>query len=71
MAKYLVVHPKLNVLGKDGMKALVKGEQITLDEAVAKSLVASGKVELVVAKKPAPKPKAKPKAKAKPKTKAK
>ena len=34
--------------------ALKKGKEISLEEAAAKSLVASGKIKLVVAKKPAP-----------------
>ena len=50
--KYLVVHPKLSMADSKGkLIAVAKGEEISLNEANAKKLIASGKVSLVVAKK--------------------
>ena len=63
--KYLVVHPKLSMQnGKGGLTALKQGKEISLEEAAAKSLVASGKIKLVVAKEP-PAEKKEPKSKKK------
>ncbi len=53
--KYLVVHPKhaMNVQlegqEKAKMQNVPKGTELTLDEALAKSAVKSGKLELFVA----------------------
>ena len=52
--RYLVVHPKL-VMGEP----LKAGQEIQLEEAHAKSLVSSGKLQLVVGKEPESKPKRK------------
>jgi hypothetical protein len=57
MPKYLVVHPKLALrIKKDGDKKpklqnAVKGTELTLEEAAAKSLVNSGKLKLIATKK--------------------
>jgi len=54
--KYLIVHPKLSMRNaKGGISALKKGKEISLEEEDAKTLIAAGKVKLVVAKKPAAK----------------
>jgi hypothetical protein len=50
--KYLVVHPKLSVLTEGGYAALLKGAEISMDEKEVGTLVESGKLQLVVAKKP-------------------
>ena len=54
--KYLVVHPKLSLPGKDvdgnpALSHMKAGEEVSLEEAEAKALVDSGKLSLVVAKK--------------------
>jgi len=63
MKKYLVVHPKLNVLKDGQMSALKKGAEVSMESAQADSMIKKGFLKLVVAKKePAKK---KPKAKKK------
>ena len=61
--KCLVLHPKLNMFVDGKFERAVKGEEISIDADTAKKMIASGKLELVVAKKANKKPKAKAKAK--------
>jgi hypothetical protein len=68
MKKYLVVHPKLSVVGENGKcSALQQGAEVPMDSDEANKLVKKGFLRLIVATKPkvTPKAKAKPKAKKK------
>ena len=50
--KYLVVHPRLSLMKEGGIAALSQGSEVSLDDKEVGTLVESGKLQLVVAKKP-------------------